>query len=90
MNAASKPIEDVPPASDHLTDYDRSHLKTYLRLLDAAAENADWREVATIVLGLDPGANAEHAHRVHAAHLDRARWMTRVGYRDLLYGRHAH
>ena len=90
MNAASEPIEDAPPASDRLTDYDRSHLKTYLRLLDAAAEHADWREVAMIVLGLDPNADSEHAKRVHTAHLERARWMTRVGYRDLLYGRHAH
>ena len=84
------PIREVPPTSDHLTDYDRSHLKTYLRLLDAAADNADWREVASIVLGLDPGADPERARRVHAAHLDRAQWMTRVGYRDLLSGRHAH
>ena len=90
MNAAAQPISDAPPASDHLTDYDRSHLKTYLRLLDAAAENADWREVATIVLGIDPEADPERAHRVHSAHLERARWMTRAGYRDLLSGRYAH
>ena len=90
MNAASEPIADTPPASEHLTDYDRAHLKTYLRLLDAAAEDADWHEVATIVLGLDPGTEPERAHRVHAAHLERARWMTRTGYRDLLSGRYAH
>ena len=83
-------IKEAPPTSDHLTDYDRSHLKTYLRLLDAAAEDADWREVACIVLGLDPGTDPERARRIHAAHLDRAQWMTRVGYRDLLSGRHAH
>ena len=90
MTAASLPVADAPPASEHLTEYDRSHLKTYLRLLDAAADDADWREVATIVLGLDPGAEPERAHRVHAAHLERARWMTRTGYRDLLSGRYAH
>lgn len=90
MNTASEPIADAPPAADHLTDYDRSHLKTYLRLLDAAADHADWREVATIVLGLDPGAEPDRAYRVHAAHLERAQWMTRVGYRDLLTGRYAH
>ena len=84
------PLRDAPPAFEHLTDYDRSHLKTYLRLLDAAAEEADWREVAAIVLGLDPGAEPERAHRVHSAHLERARWMTRVGFRDLLVGRFAH
>ena len=90
MNAASEPIADAPPASEHLTDYDRSHLKTYLRLLDAAADDADWREVAAIVLGLDVETDAERARRVHAAHLERARWMTRTGYRDLLSGRHVH
>ena len=90
MTAAPLPVADAPPVSDHLTDYDRSHLKTYLRLLDAAAEDADWREAATIVLGLDPGAEPERAHRVHAAHLERAKWMTQTGYRDLLSGRYAH
>lgn len=83
MNAASEPIADAPPSFDHVTDYDRRHLKTYLRLLDAAAEDADWREVAEIVLGLNPGEEPERAQRVHAAHLERARWMTRSGYRDL-------
>jgi hypothetical protein len=29
-----------------LTGYDQEHLVTYLRLLDADAEGADWREVA--------------------------------------------
>ncbi|MBV9840634.1 MAG: DUF2285 domain-containing protein [Sphingomonadaceae bacterium] len=90
MNAASQSVAEAPPASEHLTDYDRKHLKTYLRLLDAAAEDADWREVATVVLGLDPTADPERSRRVHAAHLERARWMTRVGYRDLLLGRYAH
>jgi hypothetical protein len=90
MNAASEPIEDAPPAADHLTDYDRAHLKTYLRLLDAAADEADWREVAAIVLGLDPASEPDRARRVHAAHLERAKWMTRVGYRDLLSVKRTH
>jgi hypothetical protein len=37
-----------------LTGYDQQHLVTYLRLLDADAEGADWREVAKIVLHIDP------------------------------------
>ena len=90
MNAASEPVAEAPPASEHLTDYDRRHLKTYARLLDAAAEQAAWQEVAAIVLGLDPAAEPDRSRRVHEAHLDRARWMTQVGYRDLLAGRHAH
>ena len=86
MNATSEPVAEAPPTSEHLTDYDRRHLKTYARLLDAAAEHADWQEVATVVLGLDPAAEPDASRRVHDAHLDRARWMTRVGYRDLLLG----
>ena len=83
-------LQDAPPASDHITDYERRHLVIYLRLLDAAAENADWREVAKIVLGLDPSADPDGCRRIHAAHLERARWMTHTGYKDLLTGRDIH
>ena len=77
-------LADEPPQSDHVTAYDREHAKTYLRLLDAAAANADWQEVARVVLGLDPSQDPDHAKRVHDAHLARARWMTAAGYRDLI------
>ena len=84
MNRNQEPVRDVPPAGDTLTDYDRAHAATYLRLLDAAAEGADWREVATIVLGLEVAADPARAQRIHAAHLARARWMCDQGYRHLL------
>ncbi len=84
MTGTKIQLNDTPPASEHLTDYDRGHFKTYLRLLDAAADNADWREVADLVLGLDVASNPDHARQVHDAHLARARWMTTNGYRDLL------
>ena len=84
MNAAVEAIADAPPPSDHVTDYDRRHLKTYARLLDASADHADWAEVAKVVLGLDPVMEGERSRRIYEAHLDRARWMTRGGYRDLL------
>ena len=35
------PVMDEPLKSDQLTDYDRLHLITYLRLLDAAQAGAD-------------------------------------------------
>ncbi len=76
-------LADEPPHADHVTEYDKEHAKTYLRLLDAAATGSDWREVASVVLGLDPAHDAEHARRVHDAHLARARWMTTTGYREL-------
>ncbi len=78
------PLLDAPPADAGVTEYDLAHAGHYLRLLDAAAEKADWREAATLVLGLDCDAAPEHAQHVHAAHLERARWMTREGYKHLL------
>ncbi|WP_159586475.1 DNA -binding domain-containing protein [Chelativorans xinjiangense] len=75
---------DEPPKSEHLTDYDRAHVETYLRLLDAEADAAHWREVVRVVFGLDPDRQPERAMRVHETHLARARWMTENGYRDLL------
>ncbi len=74
----------APPLSEHVTDYDIKHAKLYLRLLDADAEGAGWREPARFVLGLDCDADARAAERIHAAHLERALWMTREGYKDLL------
>lgn len=78
------PFHDHPPVCDGLTEYDQHHLITYLRLLDADAEGADWREVAAIVFGIDPDREPERARQVHHRHLQRAIWMTQRGYRHLL------
>lgn len=75
---------DEPPNSAVLTDYDRSHMKTYMRVLDAATDGADWREVVAVIFGVDPDTDTERAKRVHGSHLARARWMTEHGYRLLL------
>ena len=80
------PVADEAPTAASLTDYDRLHLITYLRLLDAAEVAADWREVARLVLGIDPDGEPERARRAYDTHLARARWMTEAGYRDLLRG----
>jgi len=77
-------IADTAPTEAHLTEYDRAHLGAYLRLLDAAAEDAPWEEVAAIVLGIQPCAEPYHARRAHDTHLARARWMTEHGYREFL------
>ncbi len=42
-----------------LAGYDEERLLTYVRLLDAAAEDADWREVARIVLHINPEKELE-------------------------------
>lgn len=78
------PIAETAPAQPQATDYDRTHLTTYLRLLDAASKGAPWEEVARIVLGLDPALEPDRARRAWESHLARARWLTEHGYRDLL------
>lgn len=78
------PFDNRPPADGHVTAYDERHFVTYLRLLDAAKEGADWTEVAVIVFGIDAAAEPERARLVHDSHLARARWMTEHGYKDLL------
>ena len=77
-------IADAPPLSDELTDYDYTMLIVYLRLLDAAAAEADWREVCRIVLKIDSEQEPARARRMYETHLARAQWMTKRGYRHLL------
>lgn len=72
------------PGEADLTDYDRAHLVTYLRLLDAASEDAPWHEVCRIVLRVDPDADEEAARATYESHLARARWMTASGHQHLL------
>ncbi|VTZ26138.1 conserved hypothetical protein [Methylocella tundrae] len=78
------PFDDRPPQTDRVSAYDERHLATYIRLLDADAEGADWREVVLIIFGLDPASEPERAKIVHDSHLARARWMTERGYQHLL------
>jgi hypothetical protein len=74
-------LRDRAPNGE-LTDYDRQHAALYLRLLDADAEGADWREVAQVVMGLD--VRQEAARLTYATHLARAQWLRNGGYADLL------
>lgn len=76
---------DEPPQSASMTDYDRAHIKLYMRLLDAEADGADWAEAVEILFGINPDREPERAYRIHQSHLARARWMTEHGYRDLLH-----
>jgi len=71
----------IPPS---LTDYDRAHLATYLRLLDAESEGAPWEEVAKVIFGIDPETDQSRAEAVYQNHLARAHWMTNNGFRDLI------
>lgn len=84
--AQAPAVAETAPTSPILTGYDQAHLITYLRLLDADEEGADWREVARIVLDRDPGRDEHSAWHTYETHLARARWMTENGYRHLLRG----
>jgi hypothetical protein len=77
-------VADTAPTDSVLTVYDEEHLITYLRLLDADAAGADWRDVARIVLHIDPEHESDRAQRAFDSHLSRAKWMTEHGYRHLL------
>ena len=82
MTASS--FQDQPPQLDRISSYDEKHLADYIRLLDAEAEGADWREVVSIIFGIDPNKESERARLVYESHLARAHWMTKSGYRYLL------
>ncbi|MGM4924495.1 DNA -binding domain-containing protein [Tardiphaga sp. 804_B3_N1_9] len=79
-------VADTVPLSSELTTYDEQHLNTYLRLLDADADGADWKEVARLVLHIDPDLERDRARQAWETHLARARWMTTSGYRQFLRG----
>ena len=50
-------VADLAPTGPALTAYDEEHVVTYVRMLDADREGADWREVSRIVPHR-PGAGA--------------------------------
>jgi hypothetical protein len=65
-------VADIAPTDSVLTPYDHQHMVTYMRLLDADAEGADWREVARIVLCISilivsPTAPGGHLRAISAA-----------------------
>jgi hypothetical protein len=72
-------VADLAPSDPALTSYDEEHAVTYMRMLDADAEGADWREVARIVLHIDPDREPDRARQAFESHLARARWMSRYG-----------
>ena len=77
-------VANSAPDEPALTSYDEQHAVTYARLLDAEADNADWHEVARIVLRIDPVSEPARARGAYESHLARAKWVARHGYRHLL------
>ncbi|MCG2673118.1 DUF2285 domain-containing protein [Bradyrhizobium sp. GCM10023182] len=72
-------VADAAPTDQMLTVYDEQHVVTYMRLLQAESEGADWREVARIVLHLDPEREPRRARSAYQSHLARAKWVTEQG-----------
>lgn len=76
-------LRDQPICDEVVTDYDRARLQAYVRLLDAVAAGADWREAAAVILNLDIAEDPARARRIYDVHLARAQWMSRIGFSQL-------
>jgi hypothetical protein len=77
-------VEDEAPSEPTITPYDEQHYVTYMRLLDASREGADWSEVARIVLHRDPVTEEPRTRHCWESHLARAQWLSKGGYRRIL------
>jgi hypothetical protein len=69
-------LADLAPVGPIVTAYDEQNIDTYLRVLSAAQEGTNWRDVSRTVLRVDPDQDAERARRMFESHLARAKWMT--------------
>ncbi|AQR61855.1 hypothetical protein BZG35_09475 [Brevundimonas sp. LM2] len=74
---------DVPTGTE-LTDFDRDHVKTYLRLLDAESAGADPSSVIGTVLRFPAETSEDQAVAAHSRYLQRAQWMSAEGYLPLI------
>ncbi|MHC4046237.1 DUF2285 domain-containing protein [Bradyrhizobium xenonodulans] len=72
-------VVDLAPSGPVLTSYDEEHVVTYIRLLQAEGQGADWQEVARIVLHIDPDREPDRARTAYQSHLARAKWVTEQG-----------
>ena len=82
--SASTPVASYAPLNATITAYDRSHLLSYARLIDAVTAGEDWRQVARLVLGLDVDSNPSAAIACFESHLARARWIANEGFQQLI------
>ncbi|MET4177361.1 hypothetical protein ABIB99_008485 [Bradyrhizobium sp. LA6.1] len=72
-------VADAAPTDPILTVYDEQHVVTYIRLLEAENEGADWKEVARIVLHIEPEREPDRARNAYLSHLARAKWVSQQG-----------
>ena len=72
-------VADSAQNEPALTAYDEQHVVTYIRLLQAGGDGADWREVVRVVLHMDPEREPDCARSAYQSHLARAKWVTEQG-----------
>lgn len=77
-------VADEAPSGATITPYDEQHYVTYMRLLDASRDGANWAEVARIVLHRDPLTEETRSRHCWESHLARAQWLSKGGYRRIL------
>lgn len=77
-------VADEAPSGPTITAYDEQHYVTYMRLLDASRDEADWTEAARIILHRDPATEEARTRHCWESHLSRAQWLSKGGYRWIL------
>jgi len=70
--------------SEVITLYDRQHFLTYARLLSAERDKLDWREGVRQILRQDPDRDPRGARICWESHLERARWIETVGFKQAI------
>jgi hypothetical protein len=73
----------MAPTDDVVTDYDRAHFQRYVRLLDARKQGVSADDMCRHILEIDPASEPENAKLILTSHLDRATWMSRVGFHKI-------
>ena len=73
-----------PLESEVVTAYDRRCFRLYVMLLDADAAGIEWLDTYRELFENCKENSKQSAYRYYQAHLKRAKWMTTIGYLQLL------
>jgi hypothetical protein len=73
----------LAPSGDVVTDYDRAHFQFYVRLLDAHYAGLNDKSICSEILEIDPASDPEGSQEVLRSHLERAIWMSSVGFHQI-------
>jgi hypothetical protein len=76
-------LREAAPTGGAVTDYDRAHLQFYIRLLDARSAGMSSDDMCRFVLEIDPTQYPDGSRKLLESHLERAEWMSSVGFRQI-------